>query len=141
MIALRLNFTDVICNGSLKNLYAGGRKVGCCFDVRMSYYRGHFLSTIDELRVKIDEREIPQNDITFCLHEKEYGISQLAELGNVFWPITEPATIKIFRNGGFESREHKIEFIMYFRSPYMEIGPNIYMPNDSCETKCLMLNE
>lgn len=140
MIALRLNFTDVICDDSMKHIYANGQKVGCQFDVRMSYYRGHFLSTIDELRVLIDGKEIDKQDIRFCLKESEYGIDQLPMLGNVFWSIIEPATIKVFKKGGYPKGEHEIEFIMYFRSPYMEIGPDMYMPNDGCGTKTLVLD-
>lgn len=139
MIALRLNFTDVICDDSLKHIFANGKKVGCQFDVRMSYYRGQFLSTIDELKVVIDGKEIDRQNIRLYLNGYEYGLDQLVVLGNVFWPITENATIKVFKDGGFCSGEHKIEFIMFFRSPYMEIGPDMYMPNDSSGTKTLML--
>ncbi len=140
MIALRLNFTDVICDDSMKHIYANGKKVGCQFDVKMSYYRGHFLSTIDELRVLIDGEEIHKQDIRFCLHEQEFGLDQLPMLGNVFWPISEAATIKVFKDGGYSSGEHNIEFVMYFRSPYMEIGTDMYMPNDGCGTKKLLLD-
>lgn len=139
MIALRLNFTDVICDDSLKHIFANGKKVGYQFDVRLSYYRGHFLSTIDELRVIVDGKEVKRQDVRFCLRGNEYGIDQLAMLGNVFWPITESATIKVFKEGGICSGEHKVEFIMFFRSPYMEIGPSMYMPNDGCGMKTLIL--
>ena len=44
-LALRLNFVDVVCDDSLKNFWANGKKIGYQFDVRLSYYRGHFLST------------------------------------------------------------------------------------------------
>lgn len=140
-IALRLNFVDVVCDDSLKHIYANGNKTGYQFDVRLSYYRGHFLSTINELSVKVDGEEIPQQDITFCLNDKEYGIAQLHDLVNVFWPIIEPATIKVFKAGGLQAGEHNIEFIMFFRSPYMEIGENAYMPIDSSGSKILTLAE
>lgn len=139
MIALRLNFTDVVCDDSLKHIYADGKKTGCRFDVKLSYYRGHFLSAIDELRVKIDGEEVAQQDITLCLHGKEYGIAQLGRLGNVFWPVAEPAEIRIHKTGGYSVGEHDIEFIMFFRSPYMEIGKDVYMPNDGSGTKKLIL--
>ncbi len=138
MIPLRLNFTDVICDHSLKHIFANGQKIGCQFDVRLSYYRGHFLSAINELRVRIDGREIDPMDITFSIHGKDYGLAALPLLGNVFWPVTEPATVKIFKRGGFCEGGHDIEFIMYFRSPYMEIGPDMYMPNDGCGSKRLI---
>ena len=140
-IALRLNFVDVVCDDSLKSICADGRKVGCQFDVRLSYYRGHFLSTIDILKVLIDRQEMPAQDITFCLKGKEYGLAQLPDLVNVFWPIIEPATIKVFLPGGLEEGEHNINFVMYFRSPYMAIGPEQYMPINSSGEKTLVLKE
>ena len=139
MIALRLNFTDVLRDGTFKHIWANGKKVGCQFDVRLSYYRGHYLSAIDELRVLIDGKEIAQNDIYFSLHDCDYGMAQLPTLGNVFWPIAEPATIKVFKDGGFASGEHEIELILFFRSPYMQIGPDMYMPNDSGDKKIMVL--
>ena len=140
-IALRLNFVDVICDNSLKSVYVNGKKTGCQFDVRLSYYRGHFLSTIDILKVFIDGKEMPQQDITFCLKGKEYGLAQLPDLVNVFWTITEPATIKVFLPGGLPEGEHDINFVMYFRSPYMAIGKGQYMPINSSGEKTLVLNE
>lgn len=140
-IALRLNFVDVVCDDSLKHVYANGKKMGYQFDVRLSYYRGHFLSAINELRVKVDGEEADPNDIIFCLKGEEYGVAQLHDLVDVFWTIIEPATIKVFKPGGLKAGEHNIEFIMYFRSPYMEIGPDQFMPVDSCGSKVLSLAE
>ncbi len=131
-IPLRLNFVDVVCDDSLKHLYVNGKKAGCQFDVRLSYYRGHFLSVIDRLEVEIDGEKIPQEAISFCLRDEEYGIAQLHNLVSVFWPIAEPATIKVLKKGGFTAGEHDINFILYFRSPYMIVGPDLYMPIDSC---------
>ena len=139
-IPLRLNFVDVVCDDSLKHLYVNGKKAGCQFDVRLSYYRGHFLSVIDRLEVEIDGEKISQA-ISFCLRDEEYGIAQLHDLVSVFWPIAEPATIKVLKKGGFTAGEHDINFILYFRSPYMIVGPDLYMPIDSCGRKVLTLAE
>ena len=140
-IPLRLNFVDVVCDDSLKHLYVNGKKTGCQFDVRLSYYRGHFLSVIDRLEVEIDGEKIAQEAISFCLRDEEYGIAQLHDLVSVFWPIAEPATIKVLKKGGFTAGEHDINFILYFRSPYMIVGPDLYMPIDSCGRKVLTLAE
>ena len=66
--AMRINFVDVVCDDSMKNIFANGKKVGYQFDIRLSYYRGHFLSVIDEFGVKLDGEEVPTEDIKFCLH-------------------------------------------------------------------------
>ena len=70
-LALRLNFVDVVCDDSLKNYWANGKKTGFQFDVRLSYYRGHFLSTIDEIGVKIDGVEVPAENIALSLGEHD----------------------------------------------------------------------
>ncbi|MEI3279836.1 MAG: DUF6379 domain-containing protein [Eubacterium ramulus] len=109
-IPLRLNFVDVVCDDSLKHLYVNGKKAGCQFDVRLSYYRGHFLSVIDRLEVEIDGEKISQEAISFCLRDEEYGIAQLHDLVSVSG-IVEPATIKVLKKGGFTAGEHDINFI------------------------------
>lgn len=139
MLALRLNFVDVVCDDSLKNLYVNGNKTGFEFKVRLSYYRGHFLSTIDKIGVKVDGKEMKTEDITFCLKGHEYGVAQLHSLVNEFWPITEPAEIKVFYPGGLSKGGHTIAFELYFRSPYMAIGEDTYMPIDSCGEKELAI--
>ena len=136
-IAMRISFTDVLRDGTLKNVYVNGKKMGYRFDVRLSYYRGHFLSVIDELTVSVDGEEVKPQDITFCLHGKEFGVSQLHEATTEFWGIKEPATIKIFREGGLEKGEHEIDFHLVFRSPYMPIGEQAFMPWDSSQCKIL----
>lgn len=136
-IAMRINYTDVIRDDSLKNDYVNGDKMGFHFDVRLSYYRGHFLSVIDELSVTVDDEEIPSQDIVFCLHDKEFGILQLREASTEFWGILENATIKVFKPGGLTAGEHKIDFHMVFRSPYMPISDTEFMPWDGSQCKIL----
>lgn len=139
--AMRINYVDVICDNSFKNVFANGKKVGYQFDIRLSYYRGHFLSVIDQLEVKLDKKEVPQDTITFCLHGKEFGVSQLHDLVSEFWTIAEPATIKVFKDGGIESGEHEIDLVLMFHSPYMPISETEYMPIDGCGNKKLVLAE
>lgn len=136
-LALRLNFVDVVCDDSLKNFWANGKKIGYQFDVRLSYYRGHFLSTIDEIGVKVDGVDVPAENISLCLDGKEYGVAELHDLVNVFWPIIEPATIKVFQPGGLSEEERDVDFTLYFRSPYMALSETEYQSIDSCGSKRL----
>ena len=139
--AMRINFVDVVCDDSMKNIFANGKKVGYQFDIRLSYYRGHFLSVIDEFGVKLDGEEVPTEDIKFCLHGKEFGIAQLHDLVSEFWQITEPATIKIFKDGGIVAGEHDVDVKLMFHSPYMPISDTEYMRIDGCGSKKLTLAE
>ena len=62
-IAMKLKFVDVIQDGSLKNTYVNGKKSGYKFDVRLSYYRGHFLSVIDTLEVIVDGEPVKKKTL------------------------------------------------------------------------------
>lgn len=96
---------------------------------------------IDEFGVRIDGEEIPKEDISFCLHDKELGVCQLRDLVSEFWQILEPATIKVFYMGGFEEGEHDIDVRLMFHSPYMPISDTQYMPIDGCGSKRLVLRK
>lgn len=140
--AMRMNFVDVVVDDSLKNIKANGKNVGYQFDIRLSYYRGHFLSVIDEFGVKVDGQEVPAEAIKFCINGKEFSPIEFDKCYTEFWQVIEPATIKVFSPGGLSEGEHVIDVALFFRSPYMPIGPNHqYMPVDSCGSKTLKVSE
>ncbi|MGI6039666.1 MAG: hypothetical protein GX257_00835 [Clostridiales bacterium] len=135
--AMKFNMVDVIVSDSLENCYVNGKRVGFQFDIRLDYYRGQFLSVIEELEVTVNGEKIDTESIRFRLHDKEFGVCQLETCCNEFWRVTEPATIFVRKGGGLPEGEHDIELRLMFRSPYMAIGPNKYMPVDNCGTKKL----
>lgn len=138
--ALKFNMLDVVVDNSLKNIYINGNKTGFQFDIRLDYYRGHFLSVIDRFEVTVDDEKVEEQDITFCLNGKEFGVCQLESCYTEFWNIMDSATIKVNRANGLDEGDHKIDVTLIFRSPYMSIGPNHqYMPVDSCGSKTLSI--
>ncbi len=140
--ALRINFVDVIVDNSLKHYYVDGNKMGYQFDIRLSYYRGHFLSVIDQFAVKVDDCDVPDEKIKFCLNGKEFSPAEFDKCYTEFWQAIEPATIRVFNPGGISEGEHKIEVTLFFRSPYMPVGPeHQYMPVDSCGSKILKVTD
>lgn len=139
--AMKMRFVDVIEDESFKNIYINGEKIGFEFDIRLGYYRGHFLSCIDLLELSIDSKQIPIDQIKFCVNEKEFELYQLKELYSEFWSLLEPATIKVFNGSGLENKEYNVDFSLMLRVPYMSLGPNKYMPLDSGEQKVIKINE
>lgn len=138
--AMKMRFVDVITDGSLKNIYTGEKKVGYQFDIRLGYYRGHYLSAIDKFEVTIDGKKILEQDIRFCINEKEFSPSQLKECFTEFWQLTVPATIKVISKDGLKSGKHNIKLDLMLRIPYMQIGPgHQFMPLDSGEEKEILL--
>ncbi|HHV12301.1 MAG TPA: hypothetical protein GXX75_18650 [Clostridiales bacterium] len=136
--ALRMNLVDAISDHSLKNTYINGKKSGYQFEVRLNYYRGHYLSDIEEFEVTVDGLKVKEQDIKFCINEKEFDVCQLGECYTEFWTVLEPATVRVYKKGGLSAGEHKIDFKVIFRSPYMPIGPDHqYMCYDGSGIKTL----
>lgn len=142
---MKIRFTDVLQDGTLVNTYIGGRKNGFAFDIRLGYYRGHFLSDIDELHVTVDGERFDDQDVTFAINGKEFGVRQLSELYSEFWQLIEPAHITVRKPGGLEPGEHKVELDMWMRVPYLPLpggdGDHNYMPLDNCDAKVMVLEE
>lgn len=140
---MKLPFVDAICDNSLKHSYVGGKKMGYEFQVRLSNYRGHYLSCIEKLVIKTDGEEVDPNDITFCLNGKEFSVLQLPWLVSEFWRVTDPATIRVHKPGGLAAGPHRIELTLQLRIPYMAVPgsnkPHDYAILDSSGSKTLNL--
>lgn len=78
-VAMKMGFVDVVVDGSLKNCYVNDKKIGYQFDIRLSYYRGHFLTVIDEFGVTVDGQEIPNEVVKFCINGKEFSPAEFEE--------------------------------------------------------------
>jgi Domain of unknown function (DUF6379) len=143
--SMRLPFVDVVCDDSLVNTYVNGKKLGYEFQIRLSNYRGHFLSCIEEFVVTVDGNEVNSDDITFCLNEKEFTLRQLPSLISEFWNLIEPATIKVFAPGGLTEGEHHIDVKLMLRIPYMAVPgskkEHDYAKLDSCGSKTLSVRK
>lgn len=137
--AMRVNFVDVLVDKSLRNEYTNGKIAGYSFKVRLSYYRGHFLSDIDCLEVTTDGEKVNENDIIFCLNGKELSVSQVKEAYTEFWKLLEPAVIKVHHPGGLSKAKHEIDLKLMLRVPYLPLpgsdNDHTYMPLDSCGKK------
>lgn len=123
---------EIIKKNSVKSMYINGKNNGLSFDVQLAYYRGHYLSDIDQLELWIDGQQIPQEAVTFELNGKEMPIYKLSWAVTEFWSQVVPATIRAIIPGGLEAGEHTIELKLMLRVPYMNIGPgHVYMPLDA----------
>ncbi|MEE6132889.1 C-glycoside deglycosidase beta subunit domain-containing protein [Priestia sp. GS2] len=121
---MRLEFVDTVCDDSLIHTYVNNQKLGYEFQVRLSYYRGHYLSCIEELKVMVDGEEVDPTDMTFCLNNKEFTMAQIPYLISEFWKVNEAATIKVYAPGGLEDGEHTIDVTLLLRNAYMYVPGN-----------------
>ena len=140
---MRVKLTETLRDGTLKNYYENNRKAGYQFDLRLAYYRGHYLSVIDELSVEVDHEKIEEESIRFCINGKEFMPCQLKEAYYEFWSIKDPTTIKIRKEGGLKAGEHRVKLTLMLRNPYLPQpgAEDRYTPVDSCDEKIMILED
>ena len=142
---LRIRFTDVLVDGSLHNEYVNGKRSGYGFDIRLGYYRGHFLSDIEELNLLVDGEPVPRQEVRFGLNGKEFSVEELRDAYNEFWRLLDAASITVRKAGGLSAGAHQVKLDMWLRIPYLPLpgGENdhAYMPLDNCEEKAMLLVE
>lgn len=138
---MRVKLTETLRDGTLKNYYENGAVGGYQFDVRLAYYRGQYLSVIDELKVSVDGEEAPEDDVRFCVNGKQFAPWELREAYSEFWRIIDPAVVKVRRPGGLAPGEHDVKLTLMFRCPYLPIpgAEHGYAPVDSCDEKTMTL--
>ena len=143
--AMRMTFVDVIQDGSLRHLYAGGQKTGFAFQARLAYYRGHFLSAIDEFWVTVDGVRYDPAQCTFGINGKDLNGAMLNRYASEFWRLLEPAEIRVTLPGGLPEGEHEIDLHLMLRVPYLPLPgsseAHAYMPIDSCGHKTLTIHD
>ena len=123
---------EIIKKDSFRHEYINGRKNGFSFDVQLAYYRGHYLSDIDELEVDLDGVPVPQEAVTFELNGKEMPVYKVKMAVTEFWSQVVPAKIHVIYPGGVSTGKHELELKLMLRVPYMQIGPgHSFMPLDA----------
>ena len=138
---MRVKLNETLRDGTFKNYYDAGRKNGYQVDVRLAYYRGHYLSVITQLGIEVDGVPAPKEDIKFCVNGKKFDVDQLKEAYSEFWSIKEPATIMVRRPGGLPEGNHHVKLTLMLQSPYLPLpgSEDKYTPIDSCDEKDMEL--
>lgn len=140
---MKIRFADVVCDNSLRNTYVNGAANGYEFLVRLGYYRGLYLSCMEEFAISVDGNAVDEKDIRFCLNGKEFCPCEIKLMASEFWQVTQPAAIKVRKPGGLPAGSYHIDVTMIFRSPYLPMPgsdePHTYVPIDSCGENTLTI--
>lgn len=101
------------------NTVENGEIVGFQFNVRLTYYRGIFLSQLRPQKVVVDGEVFPRESVIWEIAGKEYTFSELRQEGMAHWNPLNTATIKIRKDGGLPQGYHEIITGYRFSSSYI----------------------
>lgn len=136
---LKLGFDDrVLRQENFRPISLNGNTVGFLLGIRLNYYRGQHVSTVEQLALNVDGQDIPPHLILFCINGKKFPLSQLPDLYAEFWSLRTTAYLEVY-NGGLADGEHEIDLTLHLRIPYMKFAPRTYGSLDSSVCKKMIL--
>ena len=110
---------DLIQSRGFHNLYENGKITGFQFNVRLTYYRGIFLSQLRPQKVVVDGEVFPREDVIWCLNGSDHTYEEMKTNSEVHWGPLSPATLKIKKEGGLSAGYHEISTGYMYSSSYM----------------------
>lgn len=125
----------VVREDGFYNIMINGKVQGFNVDLRINYYRGLPLSSVQKIVLEVDGKEIPKQLMLFKLREKIFTIDELPKLYTEYWGIKTPAHLLVF-NGGLSEEKHEVKVRIEYKSPYMEFAPGVYGMIDGSGSLC-----
>lgn len=99
----------LVLENSLENVEKDGKIVGFKFGVRISGYRGIFVSLVNGYYVVVDGVEYPQSAQKFEVNGREpRTYEQLKKAVWEHWNYGDPAYIYVEKEGGLSKGEHTL---------------------------------
>jgi len=102
-----------------RNVSEGGRITGFQVPVRLTYYRGIWLSQLRPASVTVDGETFEQDQITWLIDGKAYTQDKLKDLPDVHWSSLEPAILRVWKPGGLPLGIHDVEVKFTYSTSYL----------------------
>jgi hypothetical protein len=110
---------ESIQSRGFRNVTEGGSVTGFQVAFRSLYYRGVWLSQLRPATVIVDGETFSGDQITWTISGKIYKQSELAQHGEVNWPLLEPAILTVRKPGGLAAGIHEVEIKYSYSCSYM----------------------
>ena len=102
-----------------QNVQKGSQTVGFQFGARLPYYRGFGLSMVEDIQVKIDDKKVSADKITFIVHGHRYTLAEMEVVAEDRWEMGEVAIIEVTKRGGLNAGEHVVDLLINLRVSYL----------------------
>lgn len=108
----------MILDRGFKNVSTNGRTAGFQLKVRITYYRGIYLSLLERFDVSIDGQSFGPEAITFSVPGASFPVTHVPTEGTARWNFGDPATLTVSKPGGLAPGLHDIEVTECLRISY-----------------------
>lgn len=110
---------ECIQSRGFRNVTEDGAVVGFQVAFRSLYYRGVWLSQLRPATLTVDGETFSGDQISWTISGKEYEQDELAEYGDVNWPLLEPALLTVHKPGGLAQGFHDVVLEYTYSASYL----------------------
>lgn len=103
---------------SLKNKVFGDSCTGYTFELGTLSYRGIWVSTIEDIELKVDGEVVPKCDMLFYVNGMCFPIDDMVSHTEVFWGVLDKGVVNVNKIGGLSKGEHKFEIVIKKRADF-----------------------
>lgn len=106
------------------------------------WYRSLWLSSVSDIAVSVEGRQIPTDDLRVELGERTFRIDELGDQWDVLWFIQDRLVVVVpLDEPPSEGQPVDVEVTVDLRLPYMQIAPQIYVTNHASNRRSLVAHE
>ena len=118
------------------------RPEGLGIALTVPWYRSLWLSSVSDIAVSVEGREIPADDLRVELGDRTYRVDELAEQWDVLWFVQDRLVVVVpLDEPPGEGERVDVEVTVDLRLPYMQIAPQVYVTNHASNRRSLVANE
>lgn len=122
---------SILCEQGFKNTKTEDLITGFQLRVRISYYRGIFLSILDGYEIEVDGEKFENDKISFSLDNKHFiPCEELDEHTEERWEYGDKAYLHIQKAGGLSRGLHHVKVKQKIAVPYLPFPTEFYQEKD-----------
>jgi uncharacterized protein DUF6379 len=110
----------MICESGFRNVSDQSQIKGFQIQVRIGYYRGMPLSSVEDYAVTVDGQAVPRDQVRFSVGGRTFTLDEMESKPDFRWQFDEIATVIVRKPGGLMPGMHEIEVTQKLRIPYTE---------------------
>src|SRR5687767_2905673 len=117
------------------------RPEGLGIELTVPWYRSLWLSSVTDIAVSVEGREIPKDDLRVELGDRTYLVQELPGQWDVLWFIQDRLVVVVpLDEPPAEGQQVDVEVTVDLRLPYMQIAPTKYVTNHASNRRSLTVH-